>query len=278
MTIVARNKFLAIDSDRALLPRLEKEGARFDLILTDPPYNLKKDFGNRSDHLSLDDFLATNRARIEACTRLLAPGGSLLWFGIHKYIGYLQVMMYESGLHYRRLNIWRYQNGFSRSSRSPRGEYEPFLWFSKSATSWTFNADAVRVPYKSGTRLRTPVYYKRADGQKVAWTPNPGGAMRGDIWEFPTLAGKRFAKERTKHPTQKPAALITELLKAFSPIDGSGRYSGKVLDPFAGVGTLGVCCELLNREGHRIEWVSGELEARWVDVSNQRVGSIKSLR
>jgi site-specific DNA-methyltransferase (adenine-specific) len=108
----------------------------------------------------------------------------------------------------------------------------------------------------------------------VAWTPNPLGALRGDIWEYPTLAGKRFEKERTGHPTQKPESLITEILKAFCPKDSDGRYIGRVLDPFAGAGTVGVCCERLNRTGNRIDWTCGELEQRWVDVSKKRVAEL----
>jgi site-specific DNA-methyltransferase (adenine-specific) len=251
------------------------EGAQFDLILTDPPYNLNKDFGNNSDKLMMSDFLEVNRRRIMQCSRLLAPEGALVWFAIHHYVGFLQVMMYEAGLSYRRMNIWRYENGFSRSAKAPRGEFEPFLWFSRSADRWTFNADDVRVPYKSSERLRNPVYYRNGAGAKVAWEPHPLGAMRGDVWEFPTLAGKRFEKERTGHPTQKPEALIETIVRAFCPKDSAGHYCGRILDPFAGSGTLGVVCEKLNREGHKIQWICAELEARWVEVSERRVAALK---
>jgi DNA modification methylase len=273
---VAFNRFHCQDSDGHLLPQLIKQGAKFDLILTDPPYNLNKDFGNDSDRLEMEEFLDINRQRIEMCSQLLSPAGSLVWFAIHHFVGYLQVMMYNTGLHYRRMNIWRYENGFSRSLRAPRGEYEPFLWFSKNETQWTFNADDLRVPYKSDDRLKTPVFYKNSKGERVPWTPNPLGAMRGDIWEVPTLAGRRFAKERTGHPTQKPEALITELVKAFCPKNEHGLYSGTVLDPFAGSGTVGVCCEKLNRDGHRIEWLCSELEQRWVAVSERRADHVRS--
>ena len=270
------NSFLQVDSDNLLLDRLLDEGIRFDLICTDPPYNLNKDFGNDSDRLDLATFLEVNRQRISKCARLLKPEGALVWFAIHHFVGYLQVMMYEAGLYYRRMNIWRYENGFSRSTRAPRGEYEPFLWFSRDPKRWTYNADDVRVPYKSTERLRTPVYYQNGRGERVAWQPNPLGSHRGDIWGFPTLAGKRFERERTGHPTQKPEALITEILKAFCPKDEEGRYNGRVLDPFAGSGTLGVCCARLNREGHHIEWLCGELEQRWTDVAQRRLHEVET--
>ena len=35
-----------------LLKEILDSGLRVDLVLTDPPYNLRKDFGNNSDKLS----------------------------------------------------------------------------------------------------------------------------------------------------------------------------------------------------------------------------------
>ena len=264
------------DSDN-ILPQMVRDGFKADLILTDPPYNIGKDFGNGSDSLELETFLELTKKRLTFCKCILKDEGSILWFGIHKYICYIQCMMYELGLHYRRLNIWHYDNGMSRMKNSPVTTYEPFLWFSKSDKDWTYNADDVRVPYKSTERIKSPVYKKNAKGEKVAWTPNPLGALRGDIWDYPVLAGKLYEKERTGHPTQKPEALIIELIKAFCPKDSEGRYNGVVLDPFLGSGTLGVCCEKLNLQGHRIKWCGIELEEKWCDVARKRLNFGKGL-
>jgi DNA modification methylase len=234
------------DSD-IMLNEISSEGILFDLILTDPPYNLCKDFGNETDKLTLPDFLDITRKRIEACRDLLAPTGSIVWFGIHNYIGFIQVIMYEAALHYRRMNIWHYENGFSRTKTSPAAQYEPFLWYSKSANKWTYNADDIRVPYKSAARLKNPIYYTKGNGKRQEWTPNPRGALHGDVWKFPTLAGNLYKEERTDHPTQKPIALFIDLIRAFCPKNASGKYQGLILDPFHGSGTLGVCCEMLNK-------------------------------
>ncbi len=43
------------DCDR-IMPEMIEAGIKADLILTDPPYNLNKDFGNDSDKLELLDF------------------------------------------------------------------------------------------------------------------------------------------------------------------------------------------------------------------------------
>lgn len=259
-----------------LLKDMLNKGIKVDLILTDPPYNLNKDFGNDSDKLSLEEFLNISEQRLLLCRDLLKDNGSIIWFGIHHYIGFIQSIMYKIGLNYRRLNIWYYENSFSKEKKSPVTQYEPFLWFSKSNKLWTYNADDVRVPYKSKERLKNAVYYKTANGEKKKWEPNPLGALRGDIWSFPTLAGKLFKEEKTEHPTQKPESLITELIKAFCPKNADGKYEGIILDPFHGSGTLGVCCEKLNQEGHNIKWIGIELEQKWCDIAEKRLKEIKS--
>ena len=269
------NGIICGNSDIILQEMLDN-GLKVDLVLTDPPYNLNKDFGNDSDKLSLEEFLSVSRRRIELCRDLLTPNGSLIWFGIHHYIGFIQSIMYDVGLNYRRMNIWYYENGFSRSTTSPMTQYEPFLWFSKSPKKWTYNVDDVRVPYKSTERLKNPVYYKNSRGERVKWEPNPLGAMRGDIWAFPTLAGKLYQDEKTPHPTQKPEALITEIIKAYCPKNGEGFYEGVILDPFHGSGTLGVCCEKLNQQGHKIKWIGIELEQKWCDIAQERLIKLRS--
>jgi len=267
------NKVYNEDCD-TFMEYMVNQGIKVDLILTDPPYNLHKNFGNDSDSLSLEDFIQITTKRIETCNRLLSSNGSIIWFGIHNYIGYVQVIMYNVGLFYRRMNIWKYNNGFSRSTKSPATQYEPFLWFSKSAKNWIYNVDDVRVPYISKERLKTPVYYTDKYGERKKWMPNPKGANRGDVWEFPTLAGKRFGNEKTEHPTQKPEALITEIIKAFCPKNSEGKYDGLILDPFHGSGTLGVCCEKLNKEGHNIRWIGIEIEKKWCDIAIERLKKV----
>lgn len=257
-----------------LMREMVASGEKFDLVLTDPPYNLKKDFGNDSDCLSLSEFIEVTKRRVSLIRELLSDDGSVIWFGIHDYICYVQIAMYEAGLFYRRMNIWHYENGFSRSKKEPAAHYEPFLLFSKNPKKWVYNVDHVRVPYKSTERLKSAIKYRSANGETRVWKPDPRGSMRGDIWDFPTLAGKRFAKERTSHPTQKPVSLITELIKAFCPMR-NGKYEGRILDPFLGSGTLGVCCEILNKNGHKVSWAGIELEQKWCDVALSRLVDVR---
>ena len=72
------------DSD-VIVDRLIENGQKFDLILTDPPYNINKDFGNNSDCLPLDDFINITNERIKKLKQVLTPTGSIIWFNIHDY-------------------------------------------------------------------------------------------------------------------------------------------------------------------------------------------------
>lgn len=54
-----------------------------------------------------------------------------------------------------------------------------------------------------------------------------------------------------------------------------GKFNGSILDPFHGSGTLGVCCEKLNKQGHHIIWTGIEIEKRWCDVAINRLNSIR---
>lgn len=251
------------------LQKMKDEGLKFNLILTDPPYNIGKDFGNDTDSQTLEVFLEHLDRRIKLMSELLSEDGAVILFCTHLYVGDVQLLL-RNYMHQRRLMIWFYENGMSRQIKEPVTEYEPFWWFSKSE-SFVYNVDDVRVPYKS-ERVKNPVYKVDAQGNKRAWTPDPRGRKRGDVWAYPTLAGKRFEDEKTPHPTQKPESLMIDLIRAFCPKNMSGKLEGRILDPYMGSGTVAACCERLNKDyGHLIRWMGCELEQKWVDVGTERV-------
>ena len=82
------NGLICGDSD-ILLQEMLNDGIKVDLILTDPPYNLNKDFGNNSDKLSLEEFLEISKRRIELCRDLLVTNS------IHYVRGWTKLSSYE---------------------------------------------------------------------------------------------------------------------------------------------------------------------------------------
>jgi site-specific DNA-methyltransferase (adenine-specific) len=234
------------------LPDLPDECA--DLIIADPPYSLNKDreFGEGAYFNSREEWLSWCKLWLSESKRILKPTGNIFVYCIHRNACFLHCYLYEIGLVYRRQIIWHYENGFSKHSNAPACHYEPILWFSKRADS-TFNV--IREPYKSQERLRHTI----TKNGKV-WSPHPDGRQAGDVWRFPTLAGRRFASERTPHPTQKPLALSKRLVEHFS------NKGDLVVVPFVGSGSE---CVAAIEAGRR--YLGVEINPRYVAIALDRV-------
>jgi site-specific DNA-methyltransferase (adenine-specific)/adenine-specific DNA-methyltransferase len=246
---VSDNEILVGDS-LELMKALPDGCAR--LVIADPPYNLGKDFGPWKERERASEWLGWSKLWLTECRRLLAPGGNIFVYGIHHHLCWIQCFMYELGLNYRRQIIWNYENGFAGYTRNLAAHYEPLLWFSK-GDGYTFHS--IREPYKSTARLK----HKIIKNGKV-WTPNPDGRMAGDVWRFPTLAGRRFKDEKVDHPTQKPLPLTQRIVKHFS------NEGDLVVVPFLGSGTECVAAAMLGR----IYW-GADLNPEYVKIAKKRL-------
>jgi len=232
----------------------EMEEESVDLIIADPPYNLKKDFGNRSDFWeSVQDWLCWSKQWIDESIRILKPNGNIFIYGIHHYQCYIQCYLYEMNMRYRRQIIWNYENGFS-GYKTLNAFYEPILWFSKT-DNFTFHQ--IREPYKSQERLRNKII---KNGKE--WMPNSEGRLAGDVWQLPTLAGKRFKDEKVEHPTQKPLALSDRIVKHFS------NPKDIVYIPFAGSGSECISCIKYNRN-----FIATEINPNYIKIANNRIST-----
>ncbi len=231
----------------------------FNLIVADPPYNLNKDFGPWKESERKLEWRDWTRTWLTEAKRLLSEEGNIFVYGIHHHLCWVQCIMYELGYEYRRQIIWHYENGFAGyGKRSLNATYEPLLWFSRS-NKYIFTP--IREPYKSQERLR----HKITKNGKV-WEPNPDGRMAGDIWHFPTLAGRRFRDEKVDHPTQKPLSISRRIVKHFS------NPGDTVLVPFVGSGTECVAAVLEGRHYHGFELNPDYLtiaEGRLADAKNE---------
>lgn len=93
-------------------------------------------------------------------------------------------------------------------------------------------------PQMSGDRPALgidPILIAWADSKRSEWN---GGGKAG-VWKSP--AARWDTGGKTAHPTQKPLALMRDLLGDFS------NPSELVCDPFAGSGTTAVACKELGR-------------------------------
>ena len=225
----------------------------FSLVVADPPYNLEKDFGKWKESEHKAEWLEWSKRWIDECNRLLAPGGNLFIYGIHHHMCWIQCYLYQIGLKYRRQIIWYYENGFAGyNKRSLAAHYEVLLWFSKD-DNYTYIP--IREPYKSAARLKNKI---TKNGK--TWTPNPEGRLAGDVWHFPVLAGKRFEKERVRHPTQKPLSISKRIVTHFS------NPGDNVLVPFVGSGSE---CVVAANEGRH--FTGFEINKSYIEIAQQRI-------
>ena len=52
------------------------------LIVTDPPYNLNKDYGNNQDSLAFDEYISFSKEWLTEAKRVLADDGSIYVFNV----------------------------------------------------------------------------------------------------------------------------------------------------------------------------------------------------
>jgi DNA modification methylase len=222
------------------------------LVIADPPYNLGPKFGVATEWLRDPNWLIWCSQWLSECQRVLADDGNLFVYGIHHYLCLIHVKLYEMGMSYRRQIIWYYQNGFTTYRRNLATHYEPILWFSKNPDSYFRE---IREPYKSTDRLQHKI---TKNGKE--WTPHPDGRLAGDVWSFPTLAGRRFRHEKVDHPTQKPMNLTDRIVNHFS------QPGALVVVPFAGSGTE---CVSALRNG-RTFWAA-EIKREYILLAQSRL-------
>ena len=199
-----------------------------DLIVTDPPYNLNKDYGKSQDKLGFDEYLEFSRNWISECGRVLKDDGSIYIFMGMRYISYIYEMLERDfAFHFNGWITWYYTQGTGKTRGfSPR--HDDILYFTKSAKQYTFNLDDIRVPQK---------FYRSVNNMR--------GANPGNVWEFSHMHYCNVNRQR--HPTQKPEGLYERMVLA------SSNQGDTVLDPFLGSGTLLRVCQQLNRQGIGID-------------------------
>jgi len=226
------------------------------LVVADPPYNLSKDFGPWKEKEKREEWLPWCKSWLSECERVMRPGGSIFVYGIHHHLCWLQCYLYELGLTYRRQIIWFYENGFAGYTKTLAAHYEPLLWFSKGG-GYTYHC--IREPYKSTERLK-----HRITKNGKEWKPHPAGRLAGDVWRFPTLAGRRFRNEKVDHPTQKPLSISTRIINHFS------NAEDLVVVPFAGSGSECVAAKMAKRH-----FIAFELNPTYVRLATGRLAEVE---
>ncbi|MEC8380661.1 MAG: site-specific DNA-methyltransferase [Myxococcota bacterium] len=222
------------------------------LIYIDPPFDVGTDFhipirlpnGLPIPHVAYSDtwgegshsFIHMLAPRLKAMVELLDDTGSIVVHCDYRTVVPIRLMLdrFLGPKCFRNEIVWHYTGG-GRAKKYFSRKHDSLLWYSKS-DSYTFNIDAIRVPYKTTSGYaRNGIVAK--SGKR--YQPNPKGTPVDDVWDIPII--NPMAKERLGYPTQKPAALLERIICALS------QEGDCVADFFCGSGTTLAVADRLNR-------------------------------
>lgn len=216
------------------IPKLEDNS--IDLAIVDPPYNMNK--GEWDKFCNEDDFLEFTDKWIKMLIPKIKDTGSLYVFNNPFNAALILNILTNADMIFKNWITWHKQDGIAAAKTRYNSQQETILFFTKSESSYYFNSDSIRQPYKSTNRIE----YAKEKGilkNGKRWFPNPSGALCGDVWSFSSHRhNNKINGKVTKqnHPTPKPEALIERMIVA------SSREQDLVLDLFSGSGTTAAMC------------------------------------
>lgn len=238
-----------------------------DIIISDPPYNINKDFGNNHDNRPLNEYIDWSIKWINECLRILKDSGTMFIYGFPEILAHISVNL---PINKQRWLQWHYTNKNMPNLNFWQRSHESILCLWKNKP--IFNRDDIREPYTQGFLMGSAGRVRPAGkcrlsnngGKDTIYHAHENGALPRDVFNISSLAGGASLKERniycktckrliepTKrkehnshdliiHPTQKPLDLTNKLIRSCKP-----KCKFNVLIPFCGSGSE--CkCTLMN--------------------------------
>lgn len=212
-----------------VLPTYKTES--FDLVLTDPPYNVAYQSNMRKkkfEKIANDEETAEDRDVVaevlEQCVRLVGQERHLYVFGPAGAGSPMEGLKVSAGAEL----IWNKKSMGMGDLSSPWGTTQEKVWFHTSMHRHAGKKGKENLPVRR---------------------------RRGTVLEFERPKGRTL-----RHPTEKPVPLLLELLES------SSRAGEVVLDPFAGVGSTGVAALLAGRKA-----VLCELDPAYIEIAAARL-------
>ena len=202
------------------------------LVLTDPPYNIsQKNNFETMNRQSIDfgewDKNADILTWLTLLDRIVKKNGSVVIFNSWRNVADIADVLDANGFETKDLIRWVKDNPMPRNrDRRYVADFEQAVWAVKKRGKWTFN------------RLN-------------------------DTYDRPLIMSgltPKSEKSFGNHPTQKPIAVMTELLMRHS------NPGDVVLDPFMGSGSTGVACVNTNRD-----FIGIELDETYFEIAENRI-------
>ncbi len=230
-----------------------------DMIFADPPYNLSNggfsvqagrmvsvNKGTWDVSRGFDEDYNFHYKWLEACKRVLKPGGTLWVSGTYHSIYQCGHALQSLGYHILNDISWFKPNASPNlSCRFFTASHETIIWARKDKKAkHTFNYDLMKNGNWPEDAIKKPNLQMRS------------------VWSMGTP--KPEEKKYGKHPTQKPLDLLKRIVLA------STNEGDIILDPFTGSSTTGIASAINNRK-----FVGIDMEKNYLELSKKRFLDLK---
>lgn len=221
-------------------------GTRFDLLLTDPPYNValgqhdnRRKGGliiandNWADDAGFVEFL---RAALSGAMSAMRPGAAFyVWYASTQSANFLEAAK-SAGLEVRQILVWA-KNTFALGRQDYQWRHEPCLY------GWKEGA----AHYFTDSRRESTVIDDAMDTSRMSKAELKDALDAILERTATTVLRDKKPTRSVEHPTMKPVSLFAY------QIANSTKPGDAVLDPFGGSGTSVIACEQLSRRCGTIE-------------------------
>lgn len=224
-----------------------------DLIITDPPFNIGKNYdGVYKDNKKFEEYIEWCKRWLSECIRLLKKDGSVYLFNYPENNAYLLPFLKEKMV-FKRWMTWHYPTNTGHSKTNFTRTQHSIIFCTKTENH-KFNKEDIAEPYKNPTDKRIQERLRNGSNGKTPY----------DVFQFNLV--KNVSKEKTPHPCQIPVPLLKIFIKA------SSNKGDWILDPFAGSFSTCAAAKELDRNSIGID-----INPKYVKIGKTRLGQINPL-
>jgi len=237
-----------------------------DVVITSPPYNVGKEYDVWNDNMSVDEYKDFIFNVSKELYRVVVKGGRYCinvplvgnsWFnkksdGLMFYPLFYVDIVEKVGWRFRDFVIWVKTNEPEKPNSFCGSSTRWGSWMSPSSPYLRCFAEVIFIFDKEDRILPQKGRATITRDEFLTYTKN--------VWYFPSEA------KRHGHPAVFPVELPKRLIKLYS------WSESVILDPFAGIGTTAVACEIEQRK-----WICIEISKKYSEIAFKRLDKLNTL-
>lgn len=278
--ILGNHRLMCGDSTSISDVNLLMDGAKANLVVTDPPYNVN--YGDKAEYL--EDYLGKGSRNVskikndnmsaenfynfmfevyKRAYEVMLPGAAIYVFHSENESVTFRKAFMEAGLKLAQCLIWE-KNTFVLGRQDYQWRHEPILYGWKEGSAHYFINDRTQ----DTVIVDDEIDYKSMKKQELI-------ALIDDLHrKYSDMTSVIFEKKPTKndiHPTMKPVSLVGRLIK------NSSKANWNVVDLFGGGGSTLIASEQLRRNSYIMELdekYCDVMVTRWEEFTGQKAKKI----